>query len=176
MVTRAAGLALIMLMSVGCVDRRGSHGQIADHAPAAKGFAVKGRLLHPEIARDEDDRSRGLQDREPPEHGLMLVFPRSSRQSIWMPNCPVDLEGWIIDDRGTLLEIMELPAEPAQESQESMFQYHARLPRHRAANPSRIVWEFRAGTAARLGVGPGESIDGDWLSVLATDRRRSTTQ
>ena len=93
-----------------------------------------------------------------------------------MPNCPEDLEGWIINDEGTLLEIMELPAEPAQESQESMFQYHARLPRHRAANPSRIVWEFRAGTAARLGVGPGESIDGDWPSVLVTDRRRSTTQ
>ena len=172
---RAFSLILIMIISTSCATGS-SHPQTTSLDDTQRIFSVRGHILSPRIAHDDEDRARGLQHRQPPDDGLILLFPMSSRQSILMPNCTADLEGWIIDDQGTLLEIMELPAEPAKGDGESLFQYHARLPRHRAANASRIVWEFRAGTAAELGMRPGESIDGDWTSVLRMDRRRSAAE
>ena len=109
----------------------------------------------------------GLQGRLPPEDGLILIFPYNTRQSIWMPNCPVDLEGWVIDDQGTILEIMTLPAESPRTDNEQEWQYHARLPRHRAEHDSRVIWEFKDGTASELNVTPGDVIRGDWDGLLS---------
>ncbi len=175
MVIRAVSLILVMIISTSCTSRS-TRSQTRQSHDSQRLFTANGHQFQPLIAHDDDDRARGLQYRQPPADGLILLFPRSSRQSIWMPNCPVDLEGWIIDDRGTLLEILELPAEPEQRTTESLFQYHARLPRHRAINSSRIVWEFKAGTAAGLDLHPGQTIDGDWSSVLQMDRQFSAAQ
>lgn len=176
MVIRTAGLALFILAVAGCASRQKTTDMVGTHHPRVAQFTVNGHSLHPEIARDDDDRARGLQHRQPPQDGLILLFPNSMRQSIWMPNCPVDLEGWVIDDQGGVLQIMELPAEPEQRENESLFQYHARLPRHRADEPSRIIWEFESGTAAELGVRPGQTIEGDWDLVIQNDSRVSATQ
>ena len=83
-----------------------------------------------------------------------------------MPHCPEDLEAWVIDDHGTVLEIMSLPAEPPQAGDESRWSYELRLPSHQARQHSRILWEFKAGTAATLGVMPGIPISGPWQSML----------
>lgn len=176
MVIRTVGLIVIMIMSIGCTGRQNPFGTTDDQTLQTASFSVNGLTLHPEIARDDEDRARGLQHRQPPQDGLILLFPNSMRQSIWMPNCPVDLEGWVIDDQGSVLQIMELPAEPTQRLNESLFQYHARLPRHRAEQPSRIIWEFESGTAVELGVRPGQTIEGDWDRLIRTDRRVSATQ
>ena len=117
MVIRAVSLILVMIISTSCTSRS-TRSQTRQSHDSQRLFTANGHQFQPLIAHDDDDRARGLQYRQPPADGLILLFPRSSRQSIWMPNCPVDLEGWIIDDRGTLLEILELPAEPEQRTTE----------------------------------------------------------
>ena len=129
-------------------------------------FRINGHTLDPEIAMNPTARARGLQNRQPPSDGLILLFPTTVRQSIWMPNCPVDLEAWVIDQQGVILEIMTLPAERSQEANESQWEYHARLPRHRTRNASRVIWEFKAGSADRMNVVPGNRIDGNWPALM----------
>ncbi|MCH2133672.1 MAG: DUF192 domain-containing protein [Phycisphaerales bacterium] len=150
----------------------------ADSSPASTTvtttFAVRGLEFQPEIVHDDEDRALGLQNRTAPDNGLMLVFPTTSRHSLWMPNCPEDLEAWVISDSGVILEVLQLPAEPACQPGESTWQYHARLPRHRASYPARILWEFSAGTASQLEIRPGDQIIGSWSDVLAGSRYRSS--
>ena len=130
-------------------------------------FGIKGHGLDPDLAMTQADRTLGLQGRQPPRDGLILLFPMNTRQSIWMPNCPVDLEAWVIDEQGVILEIFQLPDEPPRAADEREWQYHARLPRHRAKHASRIIWEFKSGTAAEMDVAPGDVIDGNWARLLA---------
>lgn len=132
-------------------------------------FSVHDRTLQPEIADDAPARARGLQNRMPPKDGLILLFPSEDIHSIWMPNCPEDLEAWVISDQGTILEILDLPAESPRAKEEADWKYHARLPRHRARHRARILWEFQAGTAEDWGVSPGDTIAGNWPSLLDSD-------
>ncbi|MDG2422463.1 MAG: DUF192 domain-containing protein [Phycisphaerales bacterium] len=133
-------------------------------------FMVKGQSFKPDIARDDATRARGLQNRQPPADGLILLFPFKAKHSIWMPNCPADLEAWVIDDQGTILEFMQLPAQPPQGDDERTWQYHNRLPRHRAKHEAMILWEFKAGTAEELGIVPGDRITGNWPAILGNQQ------
>ncbi|MEE2908441.1 MAG: DUF192 domain-containing protein [Planctomycetota bacterium] len=167
-----ARVILVMLAllanGLGCQGHRNSTNSVA--SVQSDRFSVHDRTLQPEIARDSVARARGLQNRMPPKDGLILLFPMQEKHSIWMPNCPEPLEAWVISDQGTILEILDLPAEPPQAKGEADWQYHARLSRHRPRHRARILWEFQAGTAEDWGVTPGDTINGNWAGLLDTDR------
>ena len=157
----------VLVIAFGCQDHR--HVTNSVLSVQSDRFSVHDRTLQPEIASDAAARARGLQNRMPPKDGLILLFPMEDKHSIWMPNCPEDLEAWVISDQGTILEILELPAEPPRAKEEVDWLYHARLSRHRARHTARILWEFQAGTAKHWGVSPGDTITGNWPSLLESN-------
>ena len=133
--------------------------------PQASVFFVHEHALTPRLAIDPDSRRRGLQNQTPPDDGLILCFQYRQIQSLWMPNCPESLEAWVMSDHGEVLEILPLPAEPPQQSFETDWTYHNRLPRHVSSHETQFMWEFASGEAQRRGIMPGDIIEGPWFDL-----------
>jgi uncharacterized membrane protein (UPF0127 family) len=63
-----------------------------------------------EIARAEEERSRGFMEREqiPPGTGMLFVFPQDQILHFWMKNTPTPLSIAYIDSAGTIREIYDM--------------------------------------------------------------------
>ncbi|MBG80531.1 MAG: hypothetical protein CMJ39_07480 [Phycisphaerae bacterium] len=166
---RLISILSCLLLATGCAAPES--GQSTSSTPerlaesAQPIFHVHEHTLRPAVAIDPTTRQRGLQNQTPPDDGLILCFPFSKRQSLWMPNCPYPLEAWVISDHGEVLEILPLPSEPPQQAFESDWSYQSRLPRHLSNHETRFMWEFASGEARRRSITPGDFIEGPWLDL-----------
>lgn len=100
-----------------------------------------------EVARTEDQRAWGLMYRRElaRDHGMLFVYPRVRRVAMWMKNTFISLDMLFIGPDGRIRRIHR-DAEP--ESRASI----------RSGKPVKAVLEVRAGTAARLGLEPGDRV------------------
>ncbi len=97
-----------------------------------------------EVARTDSERRRGLMFRRsmPPDHGMLFVFDAMEHQSFWMRNTFLRLDIIFLDDRRTVVGIVEDATPLTLES--------------RAVDAdSQYVLEVHAGFARRHGLTPG---------------------
>jgi len=111
-------------------------------------LTVGGRQITVELARDPDERSRGLmfRDRLPPDHGMLFVFEVEEVQAFWMRNTRIPLSIAYADANGRIVRIADL--EPLDERPVT------------SIAPSRYALEMNRGWFAAHSVVAGDRITG----------------
>jgi hypothetical protein len=100
-----------------------------------------------EIATTPAQMEQGLMFRRnlAPDSGMLFVFKTPSRASMWMKNTFIPLDMLFIDPQGRIINIAERRVPES-------------LDTTGAAAPARAVLELNGGTAARLGIRPGDRV------------------
>jgi uncharacterized protein len=100
-----------------------------------------------EVARTEEELQRGLMFREGlgPRAGMLFLFADSFDRSFWMKNTLIPLDMIFIDEKGTVVGIVER-AEPLT------------LTERTVGRPSRYVLEVEGGFAAEHGIRAGDRV------------------
>jgi len=100
-----------------------------------------------ELAVTPDQRAQGLMHRKAlaPDAGMLFVYARSGDVAMWMKNTLISLDMLFISAEGEILRIAER-TEPLS------------LATIQSGSPAKGVLEIAAGTAARLGIRPGDRI------------------
>jgi uncharacterized membrane protein (UPF0127 family) len=100
-----------------------------------------------EVARSPEQRMRGLMYRTvlQADQGMLFLFPADQRVQMWMKNTPIALDMLFIGEDGRVKEVVA-DSRPFSETLIG------------SREPVRAVLELAAGTAARLGVQPGNRI------------------
>ncbi len=100
-----------------------------------------------ELAVTPEQRAQGLMHREAlaPDAGMLFVYARPQEVSMWMKNTLISLDMLFISAEGAVLRIAER-TEPLSLASIS------------SGSPAKGVLEVPAGTAARLGLRPGDRI------------------
>ena len=101
-----------------------------------------------EVARNDADRAQGLMYRRsmPADRGLLFDFARVEPVSMWMQNTYLPLDMLFVRQDGTIARIAA-NTEPLSTRT---------IP---SGEPVLAVLELNAGTAARLGIKPGDRIE-----------------
>jgi len=142
----AAALALILggCGSGGSPGQAGGEKTVLDHFPVAVG----GGTASLQLAVLEPEQVRGLMQRPDlgRDEGMIFVYPRPQRLSIWMKNTPEPLDLGYLTPEGVVAEVyglLPLDERPVN-SHSSRIQYALEMPR---------------GWFAAHGVGAGSRID-----------------
>ena len=100
-----------------------------------------------ELALNEDQRVQGLQGRRrlAADAGMLFDFQDTGPVAMWMKDTYVPLDMLFIDSAGRIVNIAEHTVPLS-------------LTAIRSAGPVRAVLELNAGTAARLGIRPGDRV------------------
>jgi hypothetical protein len=148
----AAGLLLLALARAAAA---------LDAAAPLHTVFLAGAAYQVELASDPRARERGLMGRSdiPPRGGMLFVFPDDAPRAFWMKNCLVDIDVAFLDARGRVVATHRMRAEPPQAGGESDAAYEGRLRHYPSGAPARFALELRAGSLARLGLGPGDEVD-----------------
>ena len=101
-----------------------------------------------EVARNDADRAQGLMFRRSmaPEHGMLFDFAKVAPVSMWMQNTYLSLDMLFVRPDGTVARIAA-NTEPLSTRT---------IP---SGEPVLAVLELNAGTAARLGIRPGDRVE-----------------
>jgi len=107
-----------------------------------------------EVAQTPEQRSQGLMHRREldPERGMLFDFGEEAPVAMWMKNTIIPLDMMFIADDGRIVHIAErtVPMSLAAISPD---------------RPVRFVLEVSGGTAARLGIAPGDRLVQDRLQT-----------
>jgi uncharacterized membrane protein (UPF0127 family) len=100
-----------------------------------------------EVMRNDADRAKGLMDRRflPADRGMLFDFGDDEAVAMWMKNTYIPLDMIFIDRNGTVRNIA-VNTEPLSERTLT------------SEGPVRAVLEVNAGTAARIGLKPGDKV------------------
>lgn len=103
--------------------------------------------FHVEIAATPDEMMRGLMFRQsmPEDHGMLFLFAQDAERNFWMKDTVIPLDIIFIRADGIIHHIHE-NAVPYDETPVS------------SNGPVRTVLELNGGTAARLGIKPGDTV------------------
>jgi len=112
---------------------------------------LKGQRFDVEIADTEPARERGLMFRDsmPADHGMLFLFDDSAVRTFWMKNCRMPLDILYFDDKYKLVSVQQRV--PACRSDP--------CPVYPSENAAKYVLELNAGTADKLGVKPGDTLN-----------------
>jgi uncharacterized membrane protein (UPF0127 family) len=115
-------------------------------SPSGRSTAVEA-----EVARRPDELERGLMFRESlaAGRGMLFVFPETAEHVFWMKNTLVSLDMLFIDERGSVVGLVER-AEPLTTLGRT------------AGAPSRYVLEVPGGFAAERGIRVGDRVRIEW--------------
>jgi uncharacterized protein len=143
----AAALPVSLLLSASCA----SHPPAEPTTPSARVVletsAGARHAVTVELARTDEERTRGLMNRRQlgADAGMLFLFSESEPRAFWMKNTLIPLDMLFIDEGGRVVAILER-AEPLTLS-----------PRDPGV-PSRYVLEVNGGWAAAHGVRPGDKV------------------
>jgi uncharacterized membrane protein (UPF0127 family) len=106
-----------------------------------------------EIALTPAQQAQGLMFRRemPADAGMLFVFPESREQTFWMKNTYLPLDMVFIEPDGTILSIAERTV-PLTETPVA------------SHGNAKAVLELNGGTAARLGLKPGDKVSSPALA------------
>jgi uncharacterized protein len=122
------------------------------HAQSFEPLAIVGgsgrHAFQVEVARNDADRAQGLMFRRnlAPDRGMLFDFVRVQPISMWMQNTYIPLDMIFIRADGTIARVAE-NAEPLSTRT---------IP---SGEPVLAVLEVPGGTAARLGIKPGDRVE-----------------
>ncbi len=109
-----------------------------------------GQSFTVEIADTREKQGLGLmfRDKMPADQGMLFIFPNEAPRSFWMKNTRIPLDIMYFDKDLKMVSI-SADTQPCRVS---------RCPSYPSITPAMYVLELNAGTAAELGVGPGERL------------------
>jgi uncharacterized protein len=104
-------------------------------------------LLEIEIADDDDERMRGLMDRQnlPDNAGMLFIFPNEELRSFWMKNTYISLDIIYINSQKEIVSIQKYTQPKSTYS----------IP---SEKPAMYVLEVNAGFTDKNGIDPGDKI------------------
>ena len=111
-------------------------------------LTINGNKLTAEVATTTATRATGLMNRFSlkPDHGMLFVFRYPQPLSFWMKNTYIALSIAYIDERGKILDILDM------------------APQNEGLNPSSgpalYALEMKKGWFKERGIGVGASVDG----------------
>jgi uncharacterized membrane protein (UPF0127 family) len=110
---------------------------------------LKGEKFTVELAETQEKQALGLMFRDelPESHGMLFVFPVEAMRSFWMKNTRIPLDIMYFDADLRLVNVQT--ARPCRTRN---------CPVYPSTAPARYVLELNAGTAAALGVQPGDRL------------------
>jgi uncharacterized membrane protein (UPF0127 family) len=109
-------------------------------------LSVKGKKIKAEVARTEEEKSRGLMFREKmgPEEGMLFIYEREEFLSFWMKNTPLPLSIAFLDRNGRIVDLQDM--EPFN------------LRTHTSARPAKYALEMNRNWFRKNGVKVGDVI------------------
>jgi uncharacterized membrane protein (UPF0127 family) len=117
-------------------------------APTTEHIELAHHRFTVEIARTDLERERGLMFRThlAADHGMLFVFSDAQPHYFWMKNTLIPLDIIFFDAHKRLINV-SANTPPCKTPE---------CPTYASAAPARYVLELKAGTAAKLGLKPGE--------------------
>jgi uncharacterized membrane protein (UPF0127 family) len=105
-------------------------------------------LLDIEIADNDEERMRGLMDRQtlPDNTGMLFIFPNDEPRSFWMKNTYISLDIIYINSSKEIVSIQKYTQPKSTYS----------IP---SEKPAMYVLEVNAGFTDKYGINPGDKID-----------------
>jgi uncharacterized membrane protein (UPF0127 family) len=112
---------------------------------------LKGQQFTVELAETSDKQALGLMFRDSlaADHGMLFLFPVESRRSFWMKNTRIPLDILFFDADLQLVSVAA-DARPC---------HTPHCPAYPSEGPAMYVLELNSGTAAELGVQPGDVLE-----------------
>jgi uncharacterized membrane protein (UPF0127 family) len=106
-----------------------------------------------ELASDERQREQGLMYRQAlaPDAGMLFIYTQPQPVSVWMENTLIPLDILFIRADGVIARIHERAVPFSRATMDS-------------GEPVKYFLELNGGAAARLGIKPGDKVDGDAIS------------
>jgi len=107
---------------------------------------VNEKKIKAEVARTEDEKSRGLMFRErlEPDEGMLFIYEREEFLSFWMKNTPLPLSIAFLDRKGRIVDLQDM--EPFN------------LRTHTSARPAKYALEMNRNWFQKNGVKIGDVI------------------
>ena len=133
--------ALFVLLLASCASKK----EAPRAVPSVRFETPRGPwVVQVEVARTDEERSRGLMFRRdlPPGHGMIFIFDADAEHGFWMRNTLLSLDMIFLGGDRTVVGVVER-AEPKTEITRSV------------GKPSRYVVEVAGGEAAAHAIGPG---------------------
>lgn len=137
-------------------------GASCHHAPPSSDLPVvplemDGHKVWVEVANRMATRTSGLMFRREmaPDNGMLFVFPDIDQRYFWMKNTLIPLSIAFIDEKGTILNILEMPPETEQT-----------FP---SKGPAKFALEMNTGWFAKAGIKEGDKVDGILTAPKAGD-------
>ena len=111
---------------------------------------IGGKRFNVEIADTTDKQALGLmfRDEMPAGDGMLFIFPTEAPRSFWMKNTRIALDIMYFDKDLNMVSA-SLDTQPCRVS---------RCPSYPSIAAAMYVLELNAGTAEKLGVGPGSTM------------------
>jgi uncharacterized membrane protein (UPF0127 family) len=158
MITRRAALLLLLFsLAAGsaCCAAAAPAPVPFGHADLVIASASGRHLFHVEVAKTPAQMERGLMFRKhlAPDAGMLFEYPAPTMAEFWMRNTLIPLDMLFVDQTGRIVNIAAR-TRPLSE---------AIIP---AAAPVLGVVELKGGTAARLGIRPGDHVLGAFFGDL----------
>ena len=106
------------------------------------------REIWVEVANTEATRSSGLMFRQSMDwnNGMLFVFPDSAQRYFWMKNTVIPLSIAFMDEKGVILNVLEMPPQTTQTFPSN--------------GPARFALEMNAGWFSKEGVKAGDRVEG----------------
>lgn len=116
-----------------------------------------GHEIWVEVANKEATRSSGLMFRQEMDwnNGMLFVFPDSAQRYFWMKNTLIPLSIAFMDEKGVILNILEMPPQTEQTFPSN--------------GPARFALEMNAGWFTKEGLKPGDVVGGVLNAPKAQD-------
>jgi len=138
------GITAMALLAFACAAGTGGG---AGPRVVLEGANGERNAVRVELARDDEERARGLMYREKLEDdaGMLFLFPVAEDHGFWMKNTLIPLDMIFIGEDGRVVGVVENAAPRS-------------LDLRSAGAPSRYVLEVNGGWAARRGVKKGDRV------------------
>jgi uncharacterized membrane protein (UPF0127 family) len=132
-----AGLTLTLAAGAACADPLLTYP-----------LKVKGHTLRVEVARSDEEKTRGLMFRKQlgADRGMLFVYETEGRWAMWMKNTYVALSVAFIDRDGRIINIEDMA--PLTEDS------------HQAIGPAKYALEVNRGWFRKRGIKPGDRLQG----------------
>jgi len=120
-------------------------------AHAGPSVELKGHRFDIEIAADNDTRARGLmfRDEMAADHGMLFLFDDEQPRVFWMKNTHIPLDILYFDHEYKLVSVQQR-VPPCRSNPCAQYP---------SSGPAKYVLELNSGTADKLGVKPGDTLN-----------------
>ncbi|MDH5552858.1 MAG: DUF192 domain-containing protein [Nitrosomonas sp.] len=121
---------------------------IAGDSTKVISLQVSGHTLSAEVAYTDKARSQGLMHRTTlaENSGMLFVFPRAGHYSMWMLNTHIPLSVAYLDDKGVILNILDMKPHT--------------MTAHRSAGLAKFALEMNQGWFSAQRIKVGEKVTG----------------